>query len=115
MPVKPASARRKAPSAPLALPAPPQTAAPVVDAAPAASPSLPDAHGWWRALALALAFVAPPAGALLALLYWRSPAGPNRRFGRWCLALAVAGWLLGALFDAVHSGWQSGEWAIQPY
>jgi hypothetical protein len=79
---------------------------------PAAALALPRPLGWWKALALLLAFSAPAAGALLALLYWSAPAGAGRGFSRWCLGLAALGWLLAGATDAFHGG---GDWLIQPY
>jgi|GEM_PF-6692592 hypothetical protein len=88
-------------------------AAPPAAAEPAFAPiSLPRPLGYWKALALLLAFSAPAVGALLALLYWSAPAGAGRGFSRWCLGLATLGCLLAGAADAFHGG---GDWLIQPY
>jgi hypothetical protein len=105
MPAK-TTARRVRAEEPNAAPTPP--AAP-----PAPTPiSLPVPQGWWKALALLLAFGAPGAGALLALLYWSAPAGAGKGFSRWCLGLSALGLLMSGATDAFHAG---GDWLIQPY
>ncbi|HTB33419.1 MAG TPA: hypothetical protein VK842_01025 [bacterium] len=101
MPAKaPARRSRGAQAAPEAAPQP----APVMAA-------LPEPAGLWKFLALLLAFCSPGAGGLLALLYWAAPAGPARRFSRWCLALAALGCLLSGAADSFRGG----ESLIQPY
>lgn len=80
-----------------------------------AAPTLPEAAGAWKAVALLLAFWQPAAGSVLALIYWKAPSPPSQRFARWCLVLALLGWLVAGGSEAVHAGLQSGEWSIQPY
>jgi len=103
MPAKAPARRPRAAQAPAAAPAAPP--------APAPQSGLPRPQGPWKFLALALAFFSPAAGALLALLYWSSPAGAGRGFSRWCLALAALGLVLFGAADGFHGG----ESLIQPY
>lgn len=76
---------------------------------------LPRPEGGWRLAALALALLQPGLGLGLALLYWRADDPGVRRFGRLCLGLALAGWLVGAAGSALREGLQGGEGHIQPY
>jgi hypothetical protein len=93
------------------------TALPVQAPAPSlpAPISLPQPDGAWRILAFLLSLIEPTVGLLLALLYWRGIESPVRRFARWCLALAILGWLIQGGTDAVQSGLHRGDWYIQPY
>ena len=111
MPVKAPARRRPAPAAqPTAVPA---AAASVV--APSVAPlHLPRPEGWWRSLALVLAFFEPAAGLLLALLYWRLEEPAVKRFSRWCLAVAILGALLSMALCAAKGGLDGGG-MIQPY
>ena len=77
--------------------------------------TLPYPQGAWRIFAYVLAFFQPAMGLVLALLYWPGEENRVRRFSRWCLVLAILGWVLASGGDAVRSGVQSGEWFIQPY
>lgn len=100
-----------------AVPAP--AAAPTVPVLPPAAPlTLPQPTGAWNVLALLLSLFRPGAGVMLALLYWRSPEGPARRFSRWCLVLALIGAALAALVALgdhfMHLG-LDGDRFIQPY
>jgi hypothetical protein len=76
---------------------------------------LPLPAGWWKGLALVLAFFQPPVGLLLGLLYWRAPEPGVGRFARICLVLAALGLLLTGGQDAFRAGLESGERFIQPY
>jgi hypothetical protein len=82
---------------------------------PAARIALPRLAGPWLILAFVVSFFAPIAGLTLGLLYAPQEDKAARNFGRWCLALAVLGWILAALTGAVRDAMGSGEWFIQPY
>ncbi len=62
-----------------------------------------------------LSAVQPSAGLMLGLLYVRQDDRPARHFGRWCVAVAVAAWILAAATGAVKTALGSGEWFVQPY
>jgi hypothetical protein len=104
-PKRPSRAKASAELLPALPPSPP----------PPAPIALPRPEGAWRVLALLASFFQPVAGLVLALLYWRGVDTPVRRFSRWCLALAILGWLFAGGTDAVQSGLHHGDWYIQPY
>ena len=79
------------------------------------APALPRLSGPWLVSAFILSFFAPVAGLTLGLLYAPQEDKAARNFGRWCLGLAVLGWVLAALTGAVRDAMGSGEWFIQPY
>jgi hypothetical protein len=94
---------------PPALPAPapqPEAQAPLL---------LPRFSGLGYAAALALAFFMPMLGLGLALLYAPQTDLSARKFGRWCLVLAVLGAVAAAATGAVKDIGTDGDWLIQPY
>lgn len=108
MPPTRASRPRRVPAEPLLPPAPlaPPPPAPI---------TLPRPEGAWRILAYIASVGEPAFGLLFAFLYWRTEDAPVRKFARWCLVLAILGWLIQGGTDAVQSGLHRGDWYIQPY
>jgi hypothetical protein len=90
-------------------------AAETAEFTPAFVPAATAPRGGWR-FAAYLCSLFPAVGLCLGLLFAPSPDAGNRRFGRICLVLAVAGFILGALLNAFNiSGVDGGEKFIESF
>jgi hypothetical protein len=76
---------------------------------------LPQPAGLLYAGGLLLSLLSPFAGLTLGFLYARQASPVARTFGRWCVGLAVLGWLLRMLAAALSSAVDGDDWLTQPY
>jgi hypothetical protein len=89
--------------------------APLAEAPAPLSLALPYPVGLLYAGGLLLSLLSPFAGLTLGFLYARQDLPMARAFGRWCVALAVLGWILRVMASALSSALDGDDWLTQPY